>query len=287
MKIPIYVDVLFVLNLFLNYFLLLITARLSFQKISRIRFVFGSVVGALYATIIFFLKVPFLILFLSKFSVALLITYISFTPKNVRILFHLGLIFLIIAILFGGVCYFINSVFSPVNMAVKNFTVYFNFSPVLLIFLTIIVYIAITLLERFSNSMFLKESNYTVTISHNFKNCTLQGFMDNGNNLLDYFTNTPIVVCSFSNIEHLFSSEERDLFKNFSLEKAVDYDKKVRIVTVNTVASSGILPAFIPESFTLCSGNKRHSVDNVLIAVSNESSLANKPVILNPKLLFK
>lgn len=287
LKIPIYIDVLFVLNLFLNYFLLLVTARLSFQKISRLRFVFASLFGALYASIIFFLKVSFFILLLSKLSVALIITYISFLPKKPRILFHLGLIFLIIAILFGGVCYFISIVFSPINMAVNNFTVYFNFSPVLLIILTIIVYLVITLLEHFSNSMFLKESSYTVTISYNFKSCTLQGFMDNGNNLLDYFTNTPIVVCSFSSIEDLFLNEERDFFRNFSLEKAFNYDKKVRIVTVNTVSSSDILPAFIPQSFIVQTGDKKHSVDNVLIAVSNESSLKNKPIILNPKLLFK
>ena len=134
--------------------------------------------------------------------------------------------------------------------------------------------------------IFLKEKTFDVQILHNQNSCTLKGFIDTGNNLVDFFTNSPIVVCSYSSIEKLFSEEEKNFYKHFSyLDNEYNFNVKTRIVPVNTVCADGLLPAFVPSEFSLKNENKSYKIKNVLIAVSNEPSLKNKPVILNPKLI--
>ncbi len=285
MEVPIYVDVLFVLNLFVNYFLLLLSARLSNIKINRWRILLGSSIGGIYSCIIFFCNLPSSIIFLTKVLSALVIIYISYLPQTTKDVIRYSLIFLISNLILGGICYALYFFFAPLNMAFRNTVFYFNLSPVVLILITIVTYLIVILFESFLKPKHLQVGkDYLVTIYYNGNFCKLNGFVDTGNNLTDFFTNTPVIVCSYNAIENLLTREEKYVFKNFSkIEDLSLYIKKIRIIPVNTVSSGAFLPAFKPEKMVINS----FEVKNVLIAVSNENSLKNEPIILNPELIYE
>ncbi len=289
MQIPIYIDVLFVINLFINYFLLILSARFSYVKINRWSILFGSIIGGIYACVIFFCELTSIIIFLTKIISALIIVYVAYRPKTKRDIIRLSLIFLISNLILGGVCYSLYFFFAPLNMAFNNTIVYFNLSPVALILITIATYLIIILFDSFLKPRQLQvEKNYLVNIYYNSNFCTLNGFVDTGNNLTDFFTNAPIIVCSYDSIENLLSHEEKYVFKNFSkIEDLSLYIDKIRIIPVNTVNSESFLPAFSPEKIVVDSTEKSFEIKNVLVAVSNESSLKNEPIILNPKLIYE
>lgn len=289
MEVPIYVDVLFVINLFINYFLLLLSAKFSYMKINRWKILFGSAIGGIYSCVIFFCTFSPSIILLTKILSALVIVYVSFTPKTQKDIIRVSLIFTNSNLILGGICYALYFIFTPLNMTFRNSVVYFNFSPVFLILTTIVVYLIVVLFDSVLKPRHLHiDKDYLVTIHHNRKICTLNGFVDTGNNLTDFFTNTPIVVCSYDSIEKILDEKERYVFKNFSkIDDLSIHIDKIRIIPVNTVNSGAFLPAFAPEKIVLKNSEKTYLIKNVLIAVSNENHLKQEPIILNPNLIYE
>lgn len=289
MEVPIYVDVLFVINLFINYFLLLLSARFSLCKINRWKILFGSILGSIYSCIIFFCNFSSLIVLLIKIVSAFLIAWVSLAPKTKKDLLRTTIVFLISNFILGGVCYAVYFLSSPTNMTLRNTIVYFNISPIYLIILTIFTYLITIVLESILKPQHLSiNNNYSVTIYYHGKFCTLKGFVDTGNNLTDFFTNTPIIVCSFASIEKILNDNEKYVFNNFDkINDIPNYMDKIRIVPINTVNSRNFLPAFVPEKLIINNLEKTYSIRNVLIAVSNENHLNDQPVILNPKLIYE
>lgn len=289
MEVPIYVDVLFVINLFINYFLLLLSARFSLNKIIKWKILFGSILGSIYSCIIFFCNFSSLILLLIKIVSAFLITWVSLSPKTKKDLLRTTIIFLISNFILGGVCYAVYIFSSSSNIAFRNTIVYFNISPLFLIILTVFTYLIIVVLENILRPQHLDiNNNYSVTIYYHEKFCTLKGFIDTGNNLTDFFTNTPIIVCSFASIEQILNDNEKYVFNNFDkINDISNYMDKIRIIPINTVNSCNFLPAFAPEKLIIKNSEKSYLIKNVLVAVSSENHLKDQPIILNPNLIYE
>ena len=74
----IYADILVVINLFVNYFLLLITKRILHVCVRRIRILCGAVFGGLYSLIIFAPALPLAVTVLFHMAAVGILVLISF-----------------------------------------------------------------------------------------------------------------------------------------------------------------------------------------------------------------
>lgn len=84
----VYIDVLFLLNLTVDYLLLLASARITGEVISRIRLALGALLGAAYAAILFLPGCQWLAHPLCKICSAVLMVLIGFgrSPRLLRLL---------------------------------------------------------------------------------------------------------------------------------------------------------------------------------------------------------
>ena len=86
-------DLLFGVNLVMNYLLLLLTARLTGQYSGRWRLFFAATVGAVFGVILYFPEMNVLSALACKAALCVLVTGIAFYRKNGRALLRQNLIF--------------------------------------------------------------------------------------------------------------------------------------------------------------------------------------------------
>ena len=109
----VYIDILFLENFILNFIILYATGLISKHKIKFIKIALGSIVGAVYVIITYLIENKVYLNILFKLILSIVIVYIAFTPKNIKEMLKMIVLFYLTSFVFGGaalgVIYMINS----------------------------------------------------------------------------------------------------------------------------------------------------------------------------------
>jgi stage II sporulation protein GA (sporulation sigma-E factor processing peptidase) len=286
----VYIDVLFVLNLIVNYFILLAVSRLLNRRDKRPRLFAGASLGALYASLMFFPQLGFLYTAVIKLVLSVTIVAASFKIHSVRNLLKLLAFFYIISMLFGGIIFAVEYFLAPPKLIVQNGIAYMDISPLFLILSGAGCYILLTLFSRMLHRDVHTGDIYTITVEVESASVSLTALLDNGNDLCDAISGSPVIIAEYSRVEPLIPSELRTVFRTgrfagAALPGAAGFGRRFRVVPYSSVGNAkGLLPAFRPDRLTV---DKAGIVsDNVLIAVANRR-LSDDGVfsaLLNPRL---
>ena len=284
----VYIDVLFMVNVIINYFLLLITGIFSKAVCNRVRIIIASLLGGLYCAFAFVSEFAFLQSAVLKILSTVAISLIAFKYISPRNFLRCTLLLFFVGFLFGGIVYGICFLANPSFMSIKNATVYIHISPILLILCSVVSYISISLfnyaLKPQSN---LETCQYSVTIIYREKSVSASGFLDTGNNLTDVFSDYPVILCNFETVSTFFDEKEKLCFEG-TVTNVVSSPSKnnFRVIPISTVAGSALLPAFKPDLVLLKTKSEQLSISRVFVAVFNKKNY-NSPheIILNPELI--
>ncbi len=285
----VYVDVLFVTNMFINYLLLFITSILAKTSHNRIRLALASALGGLYCVFAFTSPLTFLQNATLKILITLVISLIAFKFISIVHYVRCTVLLVICGLSFGGLLYGIYFLFKPSGMYLNN-SVYFHISPLLLIVCITASYLFLIVFSYFFKPKSASEnSNYTVTISLHGKSVCAEGFIDTGNSLVDIFTDTPVILCSYKTVETLFNSEEKYFFSgDFKYNKVNNLSKGVRVIPLTTVSGSKLLPAFKPDFVSLEKAKSKLYIEKTLVAVFNDNECnTERKIILNPEIMIQ
>ena len=186
-----YLDLIFLVNLWFDFLLLLSVTILLKRNIKFRRIIFGSLVGSLTIFILFF-NLNNITLFLFKITISLIMMLVTFSFKNIKYtLTNLGYFYLV-SIILGGGMYLLSDSFSYSSrglMLYKN-GMSFNYL-VLLILSPVIIFFYIRETKKLKNSY----SNYhKVDIVINRKTYHLNGYLDTGNNLYDPYKRRGVIL---------------------------------------------------------------------------------------------
>ena len=233
----IYVDVLIVLNWYINYFILLGTAKITHIGFKRKRLVMSSFIGALSSLMILLPTMNYLI--------------------NVALKLIISLILILMAL---------KGILNSEVISTNNSYVYANFSIKFLIISTTISYGLLCLLRFFMDKNTNTSGEWLLTIIYNGKSVEIKGLADTGNSLVDTFTGKPVVVCSkvsLQNVINIPSLEDIGSLKGF------------RLIPYSTISNGGIIISFVPDKVTITNLSSGRSKDiDVLIGVSGDCSQA-------------
>lgn len=258
----IYVDVLFVINFFITFLLLLFTSKMIKRDVKIYRLLFGAALGGLYSLVILFDELNFLISFFGKIAVALLIVLISFGFKRFYLYIKAAAIFFFSNMLFLGIILAVWFAYKPDGIVINNNTVYFDISAKILLFSALIAYVISVVIIKLYNHTIAKKEIFSLTIYKNDKKIHMFAFLDSGNKLKEPFSNYPVIIADSNKLD--FQEE--------------------RIIPYNTVGGEGVLKAFKPDKVVLSSGKKNYETSRVYIALSTVDS-KDFSAILNPEIL--
>lgn len=258
----IYVDVLFVINFFITFLLLLFTAKMAKREAKLVRILAGSAVGGAYSLVILLDELHFLVTFLGKAVAAFLIIFIAFGFKRFYIYIKAVAIFFFSNMLFFGVIISLWFAFRPEGVVVNNSTVYFDISAKILLFSALAAYLISTAVIKIYNKTISKKEIYSLTIIKNNQSVHLFAFLDSGNKLKEPFSGYPVIIAD---------------------ESKFDFEAE-RIIPFDTVGGEGMLRAFKPDKIILSAGAKSFETDRAYVALSKVNS-KDFSAILNPEIL--
>lgn len=250
----IYIDRLFALNLIIDYFVLMGSARVGGVKFRRWRYLISAVLGAMYASLSVLPNTAFLSLAPIKLIVGVFMALIAFGKEEK--LLHCTLVFFAVSALFGGAVWAI-SLKSGVSTAGA---VYIPLSMPVLIFSFGIIYAVLSLAFRCTAKNAGRQI-FDICVWLNGKCAELRALSDTGNGLYDPVTGDSIMIVSASALKSIICECER-----ITVESIAEFPElKLRLIPYRAVGTSGgLLPAFRPDKITV-DGVFR---DDILLAIS-------------------
>lgn len=268
----VYIDVLVVVNFYITYLLLKATARLLHTRLKTSRTIIASIIGGISAVTAIFpipnwLGIPVRCLLL----VIPVLTAFGFSTIK-RLLIRTFTAYAISLLLCGTVTALRELTGNSFFAQIGGF-VYLDISVLTLIFSTTAAYLLISVFRRVLDRTDVQKS-YQLTIKKNGKAVQLTAFSDSGNNLRDFFTGLPVIVCRFSSVQNL-APEGIELFQN---EPPIG----VRLIPYTTIDGTGIISAFRVDEVTVDGKRVEALIGIGENAIKNEDFEA----ILNPKILI-
>lgn len=258
----IYVDVLFVLNFFITYLLLMLTKSLIKTTAKTYRMLLGAFIGGLYSLIIFAPSLGVFSTVFGKLLVSFIIVPAAFGFKRLTVFLKTIVCFYFSNLIFLGVILAIWLTAKPGGILINNDTVYFDIPAVALLMLALAAYVISILIIKLYNYTISKKEIYSLTIIKGESEQHLFAFLDSGNKLTEPFSNYPVIIVDESKV-------------NFETERLIPY---------NTVGGEGVLKAFKPDRVIISNGKKSFESNQVYVAVSKVES-KDFSAILNPQLL--
>lgn len=247
----VYLDVLLILNLYVNYFLLKATAKITHTKLSTRRNLLASIAGSAFSLIILFPPLNAACSLFFKLLAAAVIVFIAFGFHKIKYILKLLFFFYAMNFIFAGVVFAVYMIFQPSYIGFNNAYFYIDFSLLTLVAATILAYAGVSLIRYFLDRKAFAHEKYSVIIQNHSESVTLTALADTGNTLVDAFSGQPVILCNADKLapflpegsqEKLSDSAELEQF--FSANKSL---KGLRILPFSTVNSSGLIPVFTPD----------------------------------------
>lgn len=243
----IYLDLLFALNFFFDFLLLLTVALLLRRNIKFKCLVLGAFLGAL-SIFLLFIPLSNILLFIYKLIISLVMVIITFGYKNIRYVMRNLLFLYSTSMILGGFLYFLNIEFSYRHEGLIFFHQGLSINFIVLIILSpLIVYIyikqGIALKNHYANC-------YQVDLY--FKDGTvkkLNGFLDTGNKLYDPYQQRPIILVNPEELKADYNASE------------------VIMVPYESINSCGLLKCVAPDKIHIIGVGERRQV---LVGISKE-----------------
>lgn len=188
----VYIDALFLLNLTVDYLLLLASARLSGEPLRRRRLALGALLGAAYAAALFLPGLGWLGHPLCRLATAALMLLAAFGGS--RRLLRLTLVFFGVSAAFAGAVLALQ-LLGRGGLTLENGVVYTGFDMRLLLVTAAACYAGLTLVfGRAARHGGVKRDLISAVLTLDGRTVTLTALVDTGNTLTDPLDNRPVLV---------------------------------------------------------------------------------------------
>lgn len=274
----IYVDVLVIVNMIVDYFILLLSAAINKTQYKNLRLLLGAFFGGLSSLYIFLPQQSIIIELLYRILTALLITFTSFGFKKFKIFARNAFSFLLATIVYGGAVFAIWLVFKPNSIVINNTYVYYDISAVLLIIISVVIYIIITIIKSILKREAVAADRCDIEFLNGDKRVLAKGILDTGNSVTDIFGDAPVFFVSEQIFVKLFGN-------NFEISKR-ENKNRYRIIPCATVNEKGILEGLRCDAASVICDNKHFNFNHPVLLKSSAEFSDDYDALVNPEILM-
>lgn len=243
----IYADILVILNLYINYFLVRSAALLLRRDLSSKRCLLAAGIGAVAALSALLPELPFWAVAGIKAAVGCAVVFAAFGRQK-KIDFVISLLcFLVISFVFAGLMLALWTFFAPFDMVYSNGVAYFNIPIAAIAVFTAAAYGAVKAVRYFSDRRLSCRRICCVKITVTGVTAELKGLADTGNGLCDIFSGKSVIVCRRDSVENIIPEAVRKYLDG----KAADSTDGIRLLPCRTIAAESLIPVFSAASITI------------------------------------
>lgn len=282
----IYLDVILLENLVMNYIILYATGIINKLNLSKIRLLIASLLGSIYAVIVYMNILDIYSNIVFKIILSIVIIYIALNPKNLKTMLKQLLIFYLTSFVFGGCAFFLLYFIKPEDILIRN-GIYIGSYPIKIVLLGGIVgYIVLTLAFKIvKNRISRKDMFCKIKIYFQGKSIDVNALIDTGNMLKDPITAVPVIVVEkerlekiipleiLENLEQIIQGNSENLIEDESLSK---YISKFKIIPFKSLGKeNGLLLGIKADYIELNLEEQIKKVDNVIIGIYDKKLSKN------------
>ena len=279
----IYIDVVLIENLIMNYIILLATGMILKLKIKHIRLIIGSLLGAIYTIIGYIGILEIYSSFILKIILSIMIVYIAYYPQSLKKMWKELLFFYLTSFVFGGVAFSLIYIVKPQEIIMKN-GLFLGTYPLKTVILGAIVafVIIITSFKIIKNKISKKDLICEITVEIENRKITTKALIDTGNMLKEPITNTPVVV-----IEHtlLYDVIPKEILNHLEEIIGGDFEKipediknkyvsKLKLIPYSSLGKqNGMLLGIKAKKLTIVKGEEKDKVEkeNIILGIYDKS----------------
>ncbi len=278
----VYLDILILENMAINFIILAATSHFSRIKVSTLKLVLGAFIGAAYVIAAFYPGFHICFTLVGKLLLSMVIIAVTFWPEKLRDFLRLLAIFYLVSFVFGGAAFAL-FYFSDSGGSVYNGVFYIESFPLkLLVISMVIAYLVIKWSWSFVKTRMIKE-DVMVPISIEFggNSVSVKSLIDTGNSLRDPISNLPVVVVEYTAVKELLPSEISEAFKDRTEENLellsetiikTDWASRFRLIPFNSLGKeNGMLIGFKPDRVEVGAEDERKDYSDVIVGIYNNN----------------
>lgn len=284
-QMTVYVDVIFLENIIINYIILYVTGIISKTNIKQLKILLGSIIGATYAIIYYILNLKIYSSFIIKIVLSIIIIYVSFNPKKFKILFKQVILFYLISFVFAGATIGIIYMVNFQNITIQNGVLVGNYTIRTILIGIIIAYFLVMIGEKIIKTKFSKKDMICdIEVSFENKKIKTKALIDTGNMLKEPITNTSVIVLEYTllydiipkpildNLENILGGDLSKIPKDLQTE----YISKFRVIPFSSLGKqNGILLGVKGENLIVNINEEMKKIDKVIIGIYNKPLTKN------------
>lgn len=277
----IYIDVVILENLVMNYIIIYATTIILKVKIRWISILISSFIGAIYAVISYIYDFAIYSSLGLKIILSIIMVYIAFRPQNVKQMWKHIIIFYLTSFVFGGVAFALIYVVKPQEILMKN-GIFLGTYPLKTVFLGGIVGLVIIVIsfQMVKNKISKKDMYCQIKIYLYGKEITLKSMIDTGNLLKEPITGMPVIVVEhtalyetipkeiLNNLENILGGD----FKKIPEEIQKEYMAKLKVIPFSSLGKqNGMLLGIKAEKVEIEKKEQILIKTDVIIGIYNKS----------------
>ena len=274
----VYIDIIFLENLFMNFIILFATQTILKSNIKIIRTFIASILGGIYTILMYMSEIRIYSNICLKIILSLAMVEIAFNPKSIKSFFKYLVIFYLTSFTFGGVAFALIYFVSPENVVFNNGRLVGTYPIKMILLGGILGFIIIVssfknIKKKISKTDML--CNIKITIENKSK--SLISIVDTGNFLKDPISKAPVIVVNSQSLTGILPGEILDNIKDIINGANVNigqYIKKIRIIPFSSLGKENGLLLGIKSDISVINYQ-----DNVIII--KDAIIGIYPGILN------
>ena len=244
-RVRVYVDLVLLLNIAMDFLLLLSVSVILKRNVHSFRIILGSLFGGI-SIIFLFISLNNFTLFLFKIIISIFMVLVTFSYKNMKYFFNNLLYLYLSSIILGGGIYLLDIQFNYKNQGLMFINSGLGINVVVLLIISpFIIYSYINSMRKMKRDY---GNFYKVDLYYKGKIYKFDAFLDTGNRLYDPYKNRPIVLINTNKFD-------------------ISYEESI-IVPYMTASGNSVLKCVIVEKLVI---DKSTEVDNVLVGISSNS----------------
>ncbi len=277
----IYIDVVLIENLIMNYIILLATGIILKIKIKHLRLITASLIGAIYTILTYVITIQIYSNFFLKFILSMMIIYVAYNPPNVKKMWKYLLVFYLTSFVFGGAAFALIYIVKPQDILMKNGLFLGTYPLKNVVLAGIVGFISVTTTFKIVKNKITKKDIYKeIKIEMNGKQIHLNAMLDTGNMLKDPITGNPVIVVEkiilyeilpkelLDNLEKILGGD----LKNISEKVKDKYIKKLKFIPFSSLGrQNGMLVGIKPDFVEIVEEQKTQKRNDIIIGIYEKS----------------
>ena len=281
MGMTIYLDIVIIENLIMNYIILYATSIIAKKKIKQTRAFIASIIGTIYVIMLYITKLPIYSSIISKIILSIIMVYIMFKPESIKMLINNLLLFYLTSFVFGGASTALIYLIKPEEILMKN-GVFLGTYTLKTVFLGGVMglFLIVITFNIVRSKITKKDMFYNIEIYLEDKKVETKAMIDTGNLLKEPITNIPVII-----VEHtlLYDVIEKEILNNLeeilsgNLEGIPEnvknkYLSKLKVIPFKSLGKeNGMLLGIKIDKVILENEENRKVIDKVIIGIYNKS----------------